>query len=67
MQHLKLAVHEAQSLVSVLSTVAVVGRRIATIAAVRIGSITVGLNLAVVCATSLSSWTGGELEDRSVL
>lgn len=64
---LKLAVHEAQSLVSILSTVTVVGCRIAAIAAVRIRSITVGLNLAVVRATSLAGWTGRELDDRSVL
>jgi hypothetical protein len=62
----KLAVHKAQSLVSVLSTVTVVGRRIAAVAAVRIRSITVGLDLAVVRAASLAGWTGRELDDRSV-
>lgn len=62
----KLAVHKAQSLVSVLGTVTVVGRRIAAVAAVRIRSITVGLDLAVVRAASLASWTGRELNDRSV-
>jgi len=56
----KLAVHKAQSLVSVLGTVTVVGRRIAAVAAVRIRSITVGLDLAVVRAASLASWTGRE-------
>ena len=62
----KLAVHKAQSLVSVLGTVTVVGRRIAAVAAVRIRSITVGLDLAVVRAASLAGWTGRELDDRSV-
>jgi len=52
-------------LVPVLSTVTVVGRRIATIAAVRIRSITVGLDLAVVRAASLAGRTGRELDDRS--
>jgi hypothetical protein len=62
----KLRVNKAQSLVSVLSTVTVVGRRIAAVAAVRIRSITVGLDLAIVCAASLAGWTGRELDDRSV-
>jgi hypothetical protein len=65
-QILKLAVYEAQRLVSVLSTVTIVGRRIAAIAAVRIRSITVRLDLAVVRAASLAGWTGRELDDRSV-
>lgn len=62
----KLAVHEAQSLVSVLSTVTIVGRGVVAIAAVRIRSITVRLDLAVVRAASLAGWTGRELDNRSV-
>jgi hypothetical protein len=43
-----------------------VGRRIAAIAAVRIRSITVRLDLAIVRAASLAGWTGRELDNRSV-
>lgn len=53
-------------MVSILSTITVVGRRIAAIAAVRIRSITVRLDLAVVRAASLAGWTGRELDIRSV-
>lgn len=66
LRDLKLAVHKAQSLVPVLSTVAVVSRGVAAIAAVRIGSIAVGLDLAIVRAASLSSWARRELHNASV-
>ena len=62
----ELALDESESLRAVLVDVLLVGVGIVAVAAVRIRSITVGLDLAVVRAASLASWTGRELNDRSV-
>lgn len=59
--HLKLAVDEGNGLLAVLRAVAVVGSSVAAVAAVRVGGIAVGLDLAVVVAAGLAGRAGGEL------
>ena len=61
-----LALDEGKSLVAVDVDILLVVVGVVSVAAVRIRSITVGLDLAVVRAASLASWTGRELNDRSV-
>ena len=60
-QHSKFAVDEVQRSLSVLTTVSVVSVRIIAVAAVRIGRIAKGLDLAVEVAAGLTRWASIEL------